>query len=224
MNQSYDSKKSYHFLPSKSKISYFSEHHKSSVLSIDILKEIVFKVHPLSDSEWDDLSRIWHPVSYKRKTLLTAAGEIERNLYFVTEGVQRAFYLEANHPEATIVFTYPYSFSGVADSFLTQTPSKYFFETLTASSMLRTSYQQVNELMDKYHNVERWIRKAAAFTLMGTLERQVELMSFTAEEKFRTLLKRSPHVLQIIPHKYLASYLGLDPSTFSKLLSTVRIE
>ena len=90
--------------------------------------------------------------------------------------------------------------------------------------MLRTSYNQVNELMNKYHNIERWVRKATAYTLMGTLERQVELMSFTAEEKFKTLLKRSPQVLQIIPHKYLASYLGLDPSTFSKLMSTVRIE
>jgi CRP-like cAMP-binding protein len=209
---------------SKVKISYFSADHKSLFLSTDKLKEIVFKVHPLADNEWDELSRIWLPVSYKRKTLLTAAGEVERNLYFVTAGVQRAFYLEAGHPESTIVFTYPYSFSGVADSFLTQTPSKYFFETLTASDMLRTSYRQVSELMDRYHNIERWIRKAAAFTLMGTLERQVELMSFTAEEKFRTLLKRSPHVLQLIPHKYLASYLGLDPSTFSKLLSTVRID
>jgi len=55
------------------------------------------------------------------------------------------------------------------------------------------------------------------------LERQVELLSFSAEEKFKTLLKRSPHVLQLIPHKYLASYLGIDASTFSKLLATVRI-
>jgi len=194
------------------------------MLPVDKLKEIVFKVHPLSDTEWHELQRIWVPVTYKRKTILTVAGEIERSLYFVTAGVQRAFYLGAEHPESTIVFTYPYSFSGVADSFLTQTPSKYFLETLTASTMLRTSYQQVNDLMDKYHNVERWIRKATAYSLMGTLERQVELMSFTAEEKFKTLLKRSPHVLQIIPHKYLASYLGLDPSTFSKLMATVRID
>ncbi|RYY22064.1 MAG: Crp/Fnr family transcriptional regulator [Chitinophagaceae bacterium] len=193
-------------------------------MEIDKLREIVFKVHPLAEEEWDDLSRIWVDVRYKRKTLLTASGEVERNLYFVTGGVQRAFYLEAGHPESTIVFTYPYSFSGVADSFLTQTPSKYFFETLTASTMMRTSYQQISALMDKYHNVERWVLKATGFALMGTLERQVELMSFTAEEKFRTLLKRSPHVLQIIPHKYLASYLGLDPSTFSKLISNVRIE
>jgi CRP-like cAMP-binding protein len=192
-------------------------------VAIDKLKQLVFSINPLTENEWDDLSRIWVPVSFKRKTILTAAGEVEKHLYFVTAGVQRAFYLDEDHPESTIVFTYPYSFSGVADSFMTQTPSRYFLETLTTSEMLRTSYKQVSALMDKYHNIERWVRKATAFALAGALERQVELMSFTAEEKFRILLKRSPHVLQIIPHKYLASYLGIDPSTFSKLLSTVKI-
>ena len=191
---------------------------------MDKLKELIFNLNPLTGNEWDDLSRIWVPVSYKRKTLLTASGEVEKHLYFVIEGVQRAFYLDDNHPESTVVFTYPYSFSGVADSFLTQTPSKYFLETLTSSTMLRTTYVQINNLMDKYHNVERWVRKSTAITLTGVLQRQVELMSYTAEEKFKALLKRSPHVLQLIPHKYLASYLGLDPSTFSKLMATVKIE
>ena len=82
---------------------------------------------------------------------------------------------------------------------------------------------QVQQLMDKYHNFERWVGLAASHSFMGVLERQVELLSFSAEEKFKTLLKRSPHVLQMIPHKYLASYLGIDPSTFSKLLATVRL-
>lgn len=192
-------------------------------MDLDLLKKTIYAVHPLKDEEWEAFSLIWQPVKYKRKTILTAAGEVERNLYFVMEGVQRAFYVSDNHPEATIVFTYAGSFSGVADSFLTQQPSKYFLETLTSSNMLKTSYQQVQHLMDKYHNIERWIRIAASFALMGVLERQVELLSYSAEEKFRTLLNRSPHVLQIIPHKYLASYLGLDPSTFSKLLGTVKL-
>jgi CRP-like cAMP-binding protein len=196
---------------------------KIEILDLDKLKDHVFSINPLTEQEWDELSRIWVPVSYKRKTLLTAAGEVEKHLYFITAGVQRAFFLDEHHPEATIVFTYPYSFSGVADSFMTQTPSKYYFETLTSSQMLRTTYQQVNTLMLKYHNLERWVRIATAYALKGVLERQVELMSCSAEEKFRILLKRSPHVLQLIPHKYLASYLGIDPSTFSKLLATVRI-
>ena len=191
--------------------------------NLHVLYDFVQRVHPLKEEEWETFSSIWMPVEYKRKTVLTAAGETERHLYFVLEGVQRAFYVGTNHPEATVVFTYPYSFSGVADSFLTQRPSKYFLETITASKMLRTTYQQVQQLMDTYHNFERWVRLAASHSLMGVLERQVELLSFSAEEKFKTLLTRSPHVLQLIPHKYLASYLGIDPSTFSKLLATVRI-
>lgn len=187
------------------------------------LKKHLFSIHALSAEEWEAFAAVWQTVNYKRKTVLTAAGETERYLYFVLEGVQRAFYVDADN-EATIVFTYPYSFSGVADSFLTQQPSKYFLETITASTLLRTSFQQVQILMDKYHNVERLIRLFTSYALMGVLERQVEILTFTAEEKFKTLLRRSPHVLQLIPHKYLASYMGMDATTFSKLLASVRIE
>lgn len=187
------------------------------------LKKHLFSIHPLSVEEWEDFAAIWQVVSYKRKKVLTAAGETERHLYFVLEGVQRAFFLDTDN-EATIVFTYPYSFSGIADSFLTQKPSRYFLETLTASTLLRTNYQHVQMLMDKYQNVERLIRLFTSYALMGVLERQVELLTYSAEEKFKTLLRRSPHVLQLIPHKYLASYMGMDATTFSKLLATVRIE
>jgi CRP-like cAMP-binding protein len=187
------------------------------------LKKVVDAVHPLKEEEWNDFKAIWQSVEFKRKTVLTAAGEVERHLYFAVDGVQRAFYIDEHHPEVTVVFTYPYSFSGIADSFLTQRPSKYFLETLTSSRMLRTSYQQVQQLMDRYHNFERWVRLSASHALMGVIERQIELTCYSAEEKFRTLLNRSPHVLQIIPQKYLASYLGIDPSTFSKLMATVRL-
>jgi CRP-like cAMP-binding protein len=168
-------------------------------------------------------SKIWQPFECKRKTILTAAGETEKHLYFVLEGLQRAFYIGDDQKEATIVFTYPPSFSGVADSFLTQTPSKCFFETLTTSKFLRTSYRQLEELMNKYPAIQQLVLKLTAFALKGVLERQIEIQCYSAEEKFRSLLKRSPHVLQIIPHKYLASYLGIDPATFSKLLGSARL-
>lgn len=196
---------------------------KKSCLSTIHLQKFIDRIHPLKAVEEAAFLSIWQAFACKRKTILTAAGETERHLYFVLEGVQRSFYLGKNNNEATIVFTYPYSFSGIADSFLTQTPSPYFFETLTASSFLRTSYQQVAELMTSFPNIQHMILKTTAFALKGVLERQVELQCFTAEEKFRQLLTRSPHVLNLIPHKYLASYLGIDATTFSRLLGTVRI-
>ena len=154
--------------------------------------------------------------------MLTAAGETEKYLYWVTEGVQRGFHLH-EQKEATIVFTYPYSFSGILDSFLLQQPSRFFLETLTGSSFLRTSFQQVEQQRKKYPSIAEAMYKSLCYTTSGILERQIELMVYTAEEKFRILLKRSPHILNIIPHKYLASYLGIDPTTFSKLLSSVKI-
>ena len=187
------------------------------------LKKLVQQVHPLNEKECDDFLAIWQPYSAKRKTILTAAGETERYLYYVTKGVQRAFYLKDDDKDATLVFTYAGSFSGVVDSFLLQQPSRYFLETLTQSEFLRTTYAQVNDLMNRYHNFETFIRKSLSHTLSGVLERQIELQCFSAEEKFKVLLKRSPHVLQMIPHKYLASYLGIDATTFSKLLGSVRL-
>ena len=190
---------------------------------IEQLYTFIAAVQSLKENEWQQFSGIWQPFECKRKTILTAAGETERHLYFVLDGLQRAFYAGDDQKEATIVFTYPHSFSGVADSFLTQTASNYFFETLTASKFLRTTYKQLEELMNKFPAIQQLVLKLTAFALKGVLERQIEIQSFSAEEKFRSLLKRSPHVLQIIPHKYLASYLGIDPATFSKLLGSVRI-
>jgi len=190
---------------------------------IEQLYTFIAAVQSLKENEWQQFSGIWQPFECKRKTILTAARETERHLYFVLDGLQRAFYVGDDQKEATIVFTYPHSFSGVADSFLTQTASNYFFETLTASKFLRTTYMQLAELMNKFPAIQQLVLKLTAFALKGVLERQIEIQSFSAEEKFRSLLKRSPHVLQIIPHKYLASYLGIDPATFSKLLGSVRI-
>jgi len=188
------------------------------------LRKFISSVYPLKEVEMERFMESWQPFACKRKTILTAAGETERHLYFVLEGVQRAFFVgDHERQEATIVFTYPPSFSGVADSFLTQTPSKYFLETLTSSSFLRISYQKLNELMNEFPVIQRMVLQLSAVALKGVLERQIELQCFSAEEKFKTLLARSPHVLQIIPHKYLASYLGIDPATFSKLLGSVRI-
>jgi CRP-like cAMP-binding protein len=187
------------------------------------LQQFIKVIHPLKEEEMEKFLAIWQPFECKRKTILTAAGETEKYLYFVVEGVQRAFYIGNETQEATIVFTYAPSFSGVADSLLTQTPSRYFLEALTSSRFLRASYKQLDQLMNEYPAIQRMVLHLTSFALKGVLERQIELQCFSAEEKFKALLKRSPHVLQIIPHKYLASYLGIDATTFSKLFGSVRL-
>ena len=188
------------------------------------LRQFLETIHPLEEAVWTDFRQHWQPVVFKRKTILTAAGEKERYLYFVLEGIQRAFYQgNTDRQEATIVFTYPPSLSGAADSFLTQTPSAFYLETLTASRLLRMGRDTYMELCEKHPSLKELTLQIMAQTLKGLLQRQAEIQCFTAEEKFRTFLTRSPHMLHLVPHKYLASYLSIDPSTFSRLLGSVKI-
>lgn len=179
-------------------------------------------IHPIAEEAWQEFEQIWTPVQYKRKAVITTAGEVEKYLYWVVEGVQRGFHLH-EQKEATVVFTYPGSFSGILDSFLLQIPSNYYLETLTTSRFLRASFQQVEQCRKQFPSIAELMYQSLAYTTKGILERQIELMVYSAEEKFRTLLKRSPHILQLVPHKYLASYLGIDATTFSKLLGSVRV-
>jgi CRP-like cAMP-binding protein len=177
----------------------------------------------LPDDVWADFALIWQPFEAKRKVLLTAEGQVERHLYFVLEGVQRAYAVAADGREATLVFMYPPSFAGVADSFLLQKPSRYCFETLTPSVFLRTTFRELDEVMLRHHALERAIRELLGNALAGALARQIELQSSTAEQRFRALMARSPHLLQLVPHKYIANYLGMDATNFSKFLGSVRI-
>ncbi|HPH84067.1 MAG TPA: cyclic nucleotide-binding domain-containing protein [Ferruginibacter sp.] len=189
----------------------------------DQLRNFIAAVYPLPLMDMEAFLSIWEPFQAKRKTLLSREGEKERHLYFVIEGIQRVFYTGDDERDATIVFTYPPSFSGVADSFLTQTSSRFSCETLTPSSFLKTDFNQLDGLMKVHHEIERMIRILTNHAFSGVLHRIVETQCFTAEEKFRSLFARSPHLLNLVPHKYIASYLGVDATNFSKMLAKIRI-
>lgn len=190
---------------------------------LDALRTTIEQIHALPKEEMKALLRIWRPLDVKRKVSLVVQGDTSTSLYFVVKGLQRVYSLDAQGHEATLVFTYAPSFGGVIDSFLLQQPSRYYYETLTPSSFLITSFAELDELMLRSPAVERLIRLGTTATLSGLLERLVEIQAFSSEEKFRALLTRSPHILQLVPHKYLANYLGIDATNFSKLLNKVRI-
>lgn len=186
------------------------------------LYDYIQSISPIDGEIWSEMSVCWHEIILGRKQVITRIDEVEKYLYFVLDGVQRAF-VEREGKEATLVFSYTGSFSGIVDSFLLQQPSKYCLETVTNSKLLRIHYHDFNKLIERHRALETWTRIALTHTLAGTLERNIELLSFSAEERFTTLLRRSPQVLNLIPHKYLASYIGVDPTTFSKMLARVKV-
>lgn len=186
------------------------------------LRQFIRAAYPLPEEDWQAFSGIWEPFSAKRKEIITAAGEREKYLYFVLEGVQRIYYYDEQDREATLVFTYAPSFGGVLDAMMLRRPSRYTYETLTPSSFLRAPYEAVETLMKSRPAVETMTRIGVTYALSGLLERMAEIQCYSSEDRFRRLLQRSPHILQLVPHKYLANYLGIDPTNFSKLINKIK--
>lgn len=191
--------------------------------AMEALKKLVEGMGPLPAEDWEAFAAIWQPCTAKRKEVLTLAGDRERYLYFIVKGVQRVYYFDQQAREATLVFTYPPSFGGVLDALLLQTPARYHYETLTQSAFLRAPYGELAALMQSRPAVQAMIRQGITHALSGLLERLVELQCYSSEEKFRKLLGRSPHILQLVPQKYLANYLGIEATNFSKLLNKVKL-
>lgn len=187
------------------------------------LKQVLIESGSLTADDIDAFLSAWEPLELKRKEIITCTGDTEKYLYFINEGVQRIYYFDELEREATIIFTYPPSFGGIIDSFMLQKPSAYFYETLTPSSLIRTNYSTIAHLMQTRPAINAMIRQAVTVSMSGVLERLVELQCFSSEEKFRKFMQRSPHMLQLVPHKYLANYLGIDATNFSKLINRIKI-
>lgn len=158
-------------------------------------------------------------VSFGRKEVITREGQRELYLYWVIEGIQRSYYIK-DGKEFTIAFTYNPSFSGIPESAISGKPSRYFLEAITPSTMMRISHEEVEKRAAADHEFEQLYRRLTQQLLVGVLERQFELLALSSAERFEVFMDRSAHLINEIPHKHIASYLGIDATNFSKLLNS----
>lgn len=179
-------------------------------------------IHPISTATFQAYSKLWKQIKIPKRQILTAPGENEKYMYFLINGVHKAYYLHKNN-EYIISFAYPPSFSGIPDSFFTQTPSRYFLETVTESTVLRISFEAHNQFLDANREIETLFRKLTEGYLKGVIQRLQEVMSLSIEDRFTLFTQRSPHLLQLVSQKDLASYLRIDPTNFSKLMNSIHI-
>ncbi|MES3016148.1 MAG: Crp/Fnr family transcriptional regulator [Bacteroidota bacterium] len=178
--------------------------------------------HPISRQDYELIAESLTPRTAKRNELIAAEGDITRELYFVYEGTQISCY---NHDgtERVMSFHYPQSLMGLPDSFYNQQPTRYYIRALTDSRYGAISFKRLEELYDESQAIERLFRKMTEAKFCGLVTRHTEFHTCTIEERFKNFASRSPQLLQLVPHKYIASYLNIDATNFSKLYNSIRV-
>lgn len=181
-----------------------------------LLRERIEKYVSPTEEEWAAFASKWKPFSIAKNVIVTEFGEVEQYFYFINDGLIRGFFVKDGE-EYNIGFSYRGDPSGVYDSFLHQVPSQWALETLMPTTGLRITYPDLMTLYDDHKVFERWGRLFFTDVSIGLGLFIRSLVADTAEEKFQKLMQRSPQVVQLIPQKHLASYLGMTPETFSRM-------
>lgn len=177
--------------------------------------------HDISKADYDLLTQNLKSKTFKKGDFITVEGQIQRNLYFVKSGVQMSFF-DSKNKMHVIAFTYSPNLCAIPESFSFQTPSKYFLTCLTDSELEYITFDDLQKLFDQSQTIERLFRRMSEAILAGIINRHIELHSLNIEERYKIFCQRSPHLLQLVPHKYIASYLGIDATNFSKLFNSVK--
>ena len=187
---------------------------------MDLVRATIERYVKLTDAEWAEVEPCWKRYSFAKGDHISQAGRVETRAYIVEQGVQRMYH-EHDGNEHCLGFAYGNSWSGDYDSFVGRRPGRFQVQAMTDSILLGIERVDLLRLYDRIPAMDRWGRLIVEELIQGRATREIEQLTLPAEERYRRLLKRSPHLLQLVPQKDIASYLRMTPETFSRLRARV---
>lgn len=154
--------------------------------------------------------------TFPKNYLLHRENTVCRKLFFVETGLARIFYYK-NGKDITYSFVPENTFTTLVDSFFEQKPSRYNIELLEPSTVSSIKYENLMNLFQQSHEIERFGRTITTGFLKSLSDRLISIQFQTATERYQTLQIRYPNILSRVALGHIASYLGITQETLSRL-------
>ncbi|WP_027412875.1 Crp/Fnr family transcriptional regulator [Aquimarina muelleri] len=177
-------------------------------------------------SSWVDLSQIdieeLQPKLsieiYDKGDIIVKQGQICKYLKFVISGIYRVYQLK-NGKEITSYFNYESRNPLVASfvSLLKGQPSNEIIECIVPGKLISIPYSDWKNLYSISSSFNTFGRLIAEFNYVLAIERIESLQYQSASERYDIFIKCYPNLLNLIPHHYIASYLGVTPESLSRI-------
>jgi CRP-like cAMP-binding protein len=176
------------------------------------------RYHPLPAEAQTALLNSLEKTVLSKNEFLLKDRQICRHLYFLEKGALRGFY-NSDGKEITHWFAFENDFVTSFYSFTTGLPAVENIQLLEGSILWSISKEQLAELFNNHHEIERLVRIAYEKYYIRLEERFVNAQFKTAKELYENMLLQSPHILERVPLGYIASYLGISQETLSRIRS-----
>ncbi len=151
----------------------------------------------------------------ERNQLLKVNGSIDTNIYYIKSGSLRIYVLNDSE-EQNIRFGYKDNLIVALDSFLTNKPSELYIQAIKKSVIKIITKPQLEQFLTVTEHRTMWI-KILENLVVQQLEREIDLLTYSPQERYQRVLHRSPQLFQEIPHRHIANYLRMSAETLSRL-------
>lgn len=180
-----------------------------------------FRKHiTLTPEEEAHVTSILHYKAVKKKQFLTREGDITRGPTFVTSGLLRSYSIDSNGNEHVIQFAPPGWWVGDLGSIIFQRPSILSVDALEDSEVLYITETDIEDCYERIPKFERFFRILTQNALAAHQARLVNILSLPAKERYAEFCRLYPSLIEGLPQKQVASYIGVTPEFLSKMLNT----
>ncbi|MGJ8684228.1 MAG: Crp/Fnr family transcriptional regulator [Nonlabens sp.] len=182
------------------------------------IKAYLEQIAHISDADWEFFTSKLQRQVFAKKEVFLKLNQIENHISFIESGVVRLFIpKEDSEKEITFGFSFKDQFVSAYDSFLTQSPSAYELQALTETTVLSITYEDLQAVYKKTQIGNLIGRLTAERLFLLKSSREQNLLNLTAEERYVKLFKERPELLQVIPLKYISSYIGVTAQALSRI-------
>ena len=143
-------------------------------------------------------------------------GEVCHYVSFVNRGSLRVF-MTIGDQEISKHFFFEHEYAADYASFLNRSPGLLNIKALEDTELMELSYDKVQMLYERFPVWQKFGRLIAESLYIQVAQRTQELLLRTPEEMYIKLLEQKSRIIARIPQQYIASYLGIQPETLSRI-------
>jgi CRP-like cAMP-binding protein len=196
---------------------------KHAIKIRSVMKEFTtfIKSHvELNETELEIILSNFKEKKIKKDRYILKEGKIAADYFYIVAGGFRIYYQHNNKQMTAWVALEGVFFTDLA-SMKNQIPSQFNFQAIEDSTILTIKKEKMDRLYTKFSHWQEFGRKVWEDAFLNVVEGAMRFQSMTAEERYLSEMKQS-EFLQRIPLKELASFLGITPTSLSRLRKKIR--
>ncbi|MBC7938128.1 MAG: Crp/Fnr family transcriptional regulator [Rhizobacter sp.] len=183
------------------------------------LRKHIEQITPVSDEEFDYIKTFFTLKRVRKNQYLVHEGDDVKYEYFVLSGIYKVFYLDGQGKEYIVQFAQENWWMTDYQAFFKQNNANMFVECMEDGEVLFSTLYAREKLSADFHKMEHFFRVKLTNGYVALQERVKLLLSSTPQQRYEEFSKLYPDLMQRIPKKFIAEYLGVSRETLSRLYS-----